>query len=438
MHENPFENLSVELGKPIVNGISEKAAAAATTSGKIETPTKQSSSFVGRVFGSLRKVVWGAPAEQADGTNSSPSSPPSQSNPFEPNFISPRPRHTPRAARKPENVSPFITKDEWATLQAARKSKTDKSGSSKDTPAKEQPSHDLHTSQVEGSNKRKFDEATEERPAKRVMLNADENGNITGSFGLTDDMLEYSDDDEQNESDDEITYPNIVEEVNSPHVPAAPPTTPAARDTDLANFQPRFLQKTQHLRSAMKTGKSPAKKVGFDVNMSTTKTVYPDYGPAGEYTGSMFQYPKRDPKEAPPKNPFTTPNPTTPAESTPSHIDVSGTIRNTTKNAAFDSMHRANIESQTPTVVTKCQPPCQVHQRFHTPLFPMPTSASTRLVRKHSNTNPNNPLACPWLSQPDLAHHHHPPLQPEKPWTRKKKHKSPPPAGPRGPNYQKE
>ena len=254
----------------------EQVTATQVESPAVETPTKQG--IVGMVTGSItgsirgiKRIFFGA------GTTTEQSPTQDEVNPFESNNL---PKASTRANRPYGKVQ--------------RPNKPTRSVQATVEDSAEEP--DFETVQVTGSNKRKMDNI-EASPAKkpRIMLNADENGNITGHWGLTDEMLEISDDEDDVETAQQSTQTTRSEETTQ--------TTQTAQTTDLfstttditglEHFQPSFVKRRQQLKSALKTGPKPQ-----------AKTVHwPNMGPAGIYTGTIFRYDPITP-EAPEENVF--------------------------------------------------------------------------------------------------------------------------------------
>lgn len=274
--DNPFDIEAALVSKPVPQ---EQRIQKTEQNVRVDTPAPRQPSgwfnSFNTVTDSVKKILWGN-AGSHNNQKTTESVPQQQdTNPFEPTTL---PRHATREQ-----------------IQAARNNKKTASRSKTSTyiqptvedehqEQSEAEANTFETTQVPGTNKRKMD-ATEQPPAKKARIfNADENGNITGTFGLTDDMLEYSDTEEE---DDEI------EETQPKSTSIFGPPQP--RDDILINFEPKF---TKYHRAQMKAQeRPPVKKVSWAVDPNRPK-CYGNLGPAGQYTGTMFNFDSHDESES--------------------------------------------------------------------------------------------------------------------------------------------
>lgn len=338
---NPFdaEANEVQAALPKPQETSQPTDTAAT-----ETPTRQTG-IVGRVFGSIRRSLFGGRGEDdASGSQSpTPEANPIETNPFEAAPIAPR-----RAAQS-SRLARLVNSPRRSTTSPA----STQQASVEDAPESPvQKEHDLQTVEVPGSRKRKLDIATEERQPKKPMLNADENGNITGSFGISLEDLEYSDDEEGDVIAESTEQASATQErpttqntpaqqqiahVSEPTEPEQPEAIEATGSLGLDNFEPPFTTRGKKLRSAIKSKPNvTGKKVGFSSNLTSEHFYYRDLGPAGEYKGTLFapggpQTPNDN------TNNFTDASPMnldTPSTTASEKIERRGTDLNTLHNAA--------------------------------------------------------------------------------------------------------
>ncbi|ETN37367.1 uncharacterized protein HMPREF1541_08358 [Cyphellophora europaea CBS 101466] len=328
--ENPFAARALDVQASIAKPQEPEKPEEETSQPVIDTPTK-SQGIVGRLFGSIRKTIFGGSTDSPGFTRGS-ESPTPQQNPFEAAPIAPRrAAQISRLARLARQSSETTTDD-----VASSTAKQPTVEGSENSPPEDD--HELQTTQVTGTNKRKLDTATEDRPPKKVMLNADENGRVTGSYGITDAELEISSDEEDDEE-------NNGQSVQYPRLPVEEPPTKTPTGTGLDNFEPSFSRRGQFLsgqklRSAMKSKPNPGKKVGFSSSLTSTKEVWPDFGPAGQYNGSLFTY--TGPYTPEDDNAFSNTSAIsldTQSTTTPSQIDQEGTYNNTYRNKITNQLN---------------------------------------------------------------------------------------------------
>lgn len=366
---NPLEaeaqRVRESLPKPVE---AAPAPEASITESPTSTPKKEW--FVGRVFGSLKKKIFGSggeetptPQEPATPTPAAPPAPALHENPFEAAPINPRrAAQTTRLAR--------ITSQQKQAETAKRSDMQATVEDAMDSPAQEE--HDLQTTEVSGSRKRKLDTATDDRQPKKLMLNADENGKPTGSYGLTDEDLEYSDDDNEEEERPSQTPPSTAKitqsqnmtqknDVSQPFQSEQSAILKTPGTLGLDNFEPSFSTRGKALRSAMKANpNNTSKKVAFSSQLEHYR-VFGNMGPAGEYRGDLFH--RKDPK-TPEEHDFANTSPMsldTPSTTTPAHIDKQRTYNNTHSNFRANRLDAANnatgawakTQEKTPVITNK-------------------------------------------------------------------------------------